>query len=126
MVKQSFLQQTLRMKGFSPVWYKWIDQLVTCEGASVSIKINDEVGHFFQTKKELRQGDPLSPILFNPVVDMLVTMIFQAKSNENFRGVVPCLVEDCLSILQYADKLFYLWIMTLSKPKISSKCLVYL
>lgn len=56
-VKWSFLQQTLRMKGFSPVWwYKWIDEIVS--GGSVSVKVNDEVRLFFHTKKGLRQGDP--------------------------------------------------------------------
>jgi hypothetical protein len=27
-IKWSFLEQTLRMKGFSPVWCDWIDQIV--------------------------------------------------------------------------------------------------
>jgi hypothetical protein len=35
----------------------------------VAIKVNDDIGPYFQTKKELRQGDPLSPILFNIVAD---------------------------------------------------------
>jgi hypothetical protein len=65
--------------------------------------VNDDVGHFFQTKKGVRQGDPLSPILFNLVVDMLVTLIFRAKSNGKISGVVPHLVDDGPSILQYAD-----------------------
>ena len=100
-VKWPFLQQTLRMKGFSPDWCNWIDQIV--KGGSVSIKINDEVGHFFQTKKGVRQGDPQSPILFNLVADMLATLIFWAKSNGKIRGVVPHLVDDGLSILQHVD-----------------------
>ena len=54
-----FLRQVLRMKGFSCKWCQWIDQIVS--GGSVCVKINDELGHFFQTKKGLRQGDPLSP-----------------------------------------------------------------
>jgi retron-type reverse transcriptase len=72
-------------------------------GSSVNIKVNDDVGHFFQTKKGVRQGDPLSPILFNLVVDMLVTLIFRAKSNGKIRGVVPHLVDNGPSILQYED-----------------------
>ena len=70
---------------------------------SVAIKVNDDVGHYFQTRKGVRQGDPLSPILFNIVVYMLAILIARAKENQQFKGVVPHLVDDGLSILQYAD-----------------------
>jgi hypothetical protein len=50
------------------------------------------------TKKWLRQGDQLSPILFNIVPDMLATMI-----EHQFEGVILHLVDGGLSILQYAD-----------------------
>ena len=58
---------------------------------------------FFQTNKSLRQGDPMSPVLFNLVADMLATLITRARDNEQFRGLVPHLVDGGLSILQYAD-----------------------
>jgi retron-type reverse transcriptase len=58
---------------------------------------------FFQTKKGLWQGDPLSPILFNLVADMLAVLIERSKNLGFFDGLVPHLVEDGLSILQYAD-----------------------
>ena len=68
-VKWSFLQQVMRMKGFDP---QWCDQIMRyIQGASVGVRLNDDIGHYFQTRKGLRQGDPLSPILFNIVVDML-------------------------------------------------------
>jgi retron-type reverse transcriptase len=71
--------------------------------------VNDKVGHYFQTKKGVRQSDPLSPILFNIVVDVLAILIARAKDNNMFRGLVTNLVDDGLSILQYADDtiLFY-------------------
>ena len=100
-VKWPFLQQTLRMKGFSSKWCRWIECMVT--GGSVGIKVNDDVGPYFQTKRGLRQGDPMSPILFNIVADMLTLLIKRAKANDQIRGVIPHLVEDGLSILQYAD-----------------------
>ena len=69
----------------------------------MAIKVNDDVGHYFQTKKGLRQGDPLSPMLFNIVVDMLAILIERAKTDGQIAGVVPHLVDGGLSILQYAD-----------------------
>ena len=54
-VKWPFLQQTLRMKGFSPKWCRWVEGMVT--GGSVGIKVNDDIGPYFQTKRGLRQGD---------------------------------------------------------------------
>jgi hypothetical protein len=43
-VKWSFLQQTLRMKRF---WHTLIHNIVS--GGSVAIKVNDDVGWYFQT-----------------------------------------------------------------------------
>ena len=54
-------------------------------------------GSYFQTKKGLRQGDPLSPILFNIAVDMLAIIIARAKENGQVKGAVPHLVEDGLN-----------------------------
>jgi hypothetical protein len=70
---------------------------------SVCVQVNDDLDHFFQTGKGLRQGDPVSPILFNMVVDVLAVLIERAKSQGFLNGVVPHLVEDGMSVLQYAD-----------------------
>ena len=72
-----FVQQALRMKGFSPVWCKWIEEAVS--RGNMGVKVNEEIGHNFQTRKGLRQGDPLSPILFNLVADMLAILVSESK-----------------------------------------------
>ena len=72
-------------------------------GGSVGIKVNDEIGPYFQTKRGLCQGDPMSPILFNIVADMLALLINRAKADGQIRGVIPHLLDDGLSILQYVD-----------------------
>ena len=72
-------------------------------GGSVRIKVNDEIGPYFQTKRGLHQGDPMSPILFNFIADMLALPIKRAKADDQIRGVIPHLVDNGLSILQYAD-----------------------
>jgi hypothetical protein len=40
------------MKGFSPKWIKWVETFIS--DGSLAISVNDEIGHFFQTKKGLR------------------------------------------------------------------------
>jgi hypothetical protein len=77
-VKWPFLQQVMRMKGFDPKWCDMIKSFV--QGGSVGVRVNDDIGHNFQTRKGLRQGDPLSPILFNIVADVLAILIARAKN----------------------------------------------
>ena len=50
-VKWPFLFQALRIKGFSPKWINWVKTFIS--GGSVAINVNDDVGHFFQTRKGL-------------------------------------------------------------------------
>jgi hypothetical protein len=69
----------------------------------VGIRVNDDIGHYFQTLKGLRQGDPLSPILFNIVADMLAIPIARAKEDGQVGGLIPHLVDSGISTLQYAD-----------------------
>lgn len=89
------------MKGFSAQWCEWIQSIVS--RGHVGIKVNNDVGPYFQTQKGLRQGDPLSPILFNIVADMLSLLISRAKQDGQITGIIPHLVDGGLSILQYAD-----------------------
>jgi hypothetical protein len=89
------------MKGFSLYWLALINDFVF--GGSVAIRVNDDTGRYFQTRKGLRQGDPLSPMLFNIVADMLAILIERAKSDGQIEGVTPHLVDGGLLILQYAD-----------------------
>jgi hypothetical protein len=114
-VKWSFVKQTLLMKGFSQIWCKWIEACT--QNGHVRIKINNQTGGNFVTKKGLRHGDPLSLILFNIVADMLTILINQVKHNGQIDGVVPRLVDNGLSILQYADGTLILWMIILRKLK---------
>ncbi|WVZ64632.1 LOW QUALITY PROTEIN: hypothetical protein U9M48_014126 [Paspalum notatum var. saurae] len=101
MISWNYLQQALRMKGFSPKWCSWVQAYV--QGGNVGIKVNDHIGPYFQSKKGLRQEDPLSPILFNTVVDMLAIIMSRPKNKRQVKGVIRHLVEGGLSILQYVD-----------------------
>jgi len=61
------------------------------------------VGSYFQSGKGVRQGDPLSPLLFNLAADALAKMIQQAQKNDLIQGLVPDYVDKGIAILQYAD-----------------------
>jgi hypothetical protein len=41
------------MKGFPPLWCDWVARFV--QGGSVGIRVNDDIGHYFQNVKGLRQ-----------------------------------------------------------------------
>jgi hypothetical protein len=51
--------------------------------------VNDEIGHYFQTRKGLRQGNPFSSILFNLVADMLAILINRTKEDGQVEGLIP-------------------------------------
>ena len=113
-VKWSFLQQTLKMKGFPEKWCSWIESFVS--KGSVGVKVNDDIGKFFQTKKGLRQGDPLSPLLFNLVADMLAVIIARAKQDGQISGLLPIL---WMTVFQFYNMQMILsssWIIILVKP----------
>jgi hypothetical protein len=112
-VKWYFLQQTLRIKGFSPKWCALINDFVS--KGSVAIRVNDDTGRYFQTRKGLCQGDPLSPMLFNIMTDMLVVLIERAKSNGQTH-----LVDGGLPNFQYGDDIILFMEHDLKKHEISS------
>jgi hypothetical protein len=72
-VHWGFLIKCLRARGFSSTWCSWIEQIL--HNGTVAVKINNCVGPYFQNHKGVRQGDPLSPLLFNIVADCLTRMV---------------------------------------------------
>jgi hypothetical protein len=89
------------MKGFSDRWCSWVNEFVN--RGSVAIKVNDDVSRYFQTKKGLRQGDTLSPLLFSMVINMLATFISRVREEDQIDGLLPHLVDRGLSVLQFAN-----------------------
>ena len=88
-------------RGFCSLWCSWIKQ--SLHNGSVSVKINNETGPYFQSAKGVRQGDPLAPLIFNMIGESLTKMVLQAQKNGLFEGLAPYLVDNGVAILQYAD-----------------------
>jgi hypothetical protein len=67
-VDRQFLEEMLSSRVFGTKWIKWVMSLV--KGGFVTIRINDKNSPYFKPEKGLTQGDHLSPILLNLVVDV--------------------------------------------------------
>nr|XP_051229140.1 uncharacterized protein LOC127346942 [Lolium perenne] len=76
-------------------------QLVS--GGQTGVNVNGEIGPFFRNARGVRQGDPLSPILFDFMVDALAAMLARAKEAGHIRGLVSHLIPGGVTHLQYAD-----------------------
>lgn len=87
----------LKARGFNEIWCKWIMQVVA--GGTVSVKLNGLTGPYIKSHKGMRQGDPLSPILFNFIADCLTRMILQAQNNNLIVGLVEHIVPHGVAIL---------------------------
>lgn len=68
-----------------------------------AVNVNGEVESYFRNVRGVRQGDPLSPILFDFLVDSLAAIIAKAKDAGHIQGVVSHLIPGGVSHLQYVD-----------------------
>lgn len=96
-----FLFDCLERRGFCNKWLMWIKMVVT--GGTMSVKLNNQEGPYFMSHKGVRQGDPLSPILFNFAAVCLTRMVHNAQVNGLVVGLAANLIPRGIAILQYAD-----------------------
>jgi hypothetical protein len=89
--------EVLERKKFPTKWIELMQQVVGGGGGGGSG--DNEPENYFKTYKGLRQGDPLSPLLFNLVVDALATILTKARDAGMIKGLIPDLVEGGLTHL---------------------------
>ena len=97
-VNWDFMLNCHKMREFHPQWIEWVRKILV--GGTVSVKLNDEVGPYFQSSKGVCQGDPFSPFLFNLAADCLTKMVIKAQQNGLFKGLVSDLIPNGVAILQ--------------------------
>eukprot|EP00253_Pinus_taeda_P026585 PITA_26585 len=80
-----YLKMILIHLGFPQNFISWIMACITTP--TFSVLINGSASQFFHSKRGLRQGCPLSPLLFLIVMDALSRLIDSAKRNGDFSGL---------------------------------------
>ena len=76
--------QLLENGGFSAKWQQWIFFCIST--VCFSILINGSPCGFFESSKGLRQGDPLSPLLFVLVMEALGRMLDKVVHDDHMSG----------------------------------------
>ena len=103
-VNWEFLLYVLRRCGFSPTWISWIRFCIST--VRFSILINGSPSGFFASSRGLRQGDPLSPLLFVIVMEALSKIMDRAIRRGLFSGFMVGSPQDhqvWISHLLFAD-----------------------
>jgi hypothetical protein len=91
----------IKARGFGDLWCSWLENVLH-EG-TVAVKLIDQIGSYFQSYKGVKQGDPMSPLLFNIVVDCLTRLVLKAQRNGLVTGLISNLIPLGIAILHYAD-----------------------
>ena len=83
-VDWNFMHSTLRTMGFGASFLKWVNLFYTSVQSSVNV--NGYLSQFFSLSRGVRQGCPLSPLLYVLVAEVLACSI---RANPRTKG--PCL-----------------------------------
>ena len=98
-VDWSFLRSTLQSMGFGPSFTRWFDLFHT--DVRSAVKANGHVSNFFALSRGVRQGCPLSPLLY-----VLYAKVFACtiRANPSIKGVtLPGVAEPLPVLSMYAD-----------------------
>lgn len=93
--------QIMEHKGFPSRWLHWMKSIFGL-GTS-AVVLNGVPGKVFHCRRGVRQGEPLSPLLFVLAADFLQTILNQAKSSRHISLPLHLSSDSDFPVLQYAD-----------------------
>ena len=97
-VDWSFMRSTLSAMGFGPSFISWVDLFY--HRVQSAINVNGYLSSFFDLSRGVRQGCPLSPLLYVLVSEVLATNI---RCNPSISGLRLPGCDPLSHISQYAD-----------------------
>lgn len=99
-MEHTIVIKMLKGKGFHPRC-RWIEDIIT--SATSPVLLNGVVGKEFKCKRGVRQGDPLSPLLFAIAADLLQSVINSEYVFGNISHPFPWSYDTPFPIVQYLD-----------------------
>ena len=96
-VEHEAILQVLGAKGFGNKWISWIKQILN--SGTASVLLNGKLGKVLHCRRGVRQGDPLSPLLFVLVTDLLQSILNRAKDINLLKLPLPLRCSNDFSII---------------------------
>jgi hypothetical protein len=100
-IEHNAILDMMKQLGFGHKWIQWTKSIL--HSATTSIMLNGETGKCFNCKRGVRQGDPLSPLLFVLAADLLQCIINKACQQGLLQMPIPSRDGSGFPIIQYAD-----------------------
>lgn len=100
-VRWEYIYEVMSNMGFDSKWILWIKELF--QSSRISVLINGSPSDEFSPTRGLRQGDPLSPLLFNLVGETLTILLQKAVKENLIHGIKLSNSASPITHLQYAD-----------------------
>ena len=100
----NYLVEVLRQFGFSSLFCNWILEIL--HSAHLSVLFNGNVVGYFPCKRGVRQGDPLSPLLFCLAEEVLNRALEMERISNRLQPMFYCRGMSLPTHILYADDVF--------------------
>jgi hypothetical protein len=100
-IKHKAIIKILELKGFDSIFIQWVKEILT--SGSSAILLNGVPGKTFLCRRGVRQGDPLSPLLYVLGGDLLQSYVNYAFREGRLKAPIPNRGSNDYPIVQYAD-----------------------
>jgi hypothetical protein len=100
-IEHSAILEILKARGFGNKWIRWIEMIL--KSGTSSDMLNGVLGKKFYCKRGVRQGDPLSPLLFVLAADFLQSLLNKAMQQHLISPPLQYSACPDFPVIQYAD-----------------------
>ena len=100
-VSHPFLFQVMRSFGFAPDFINWVKACISSPW--IAPLVNGRAGPFFQATRGLRQGCPLSPLLYAIQASVLSFQLEVARHDQDLPGIRMARGSKDINHAQFAD-----------------------